>query len=370
MMSQRFTLDQDKSSQFHSKDDLVKDFIDERNKFINENYKLMQEVRRSTPVGTSLLTVGEKDSSILKIATNNQEQVSQVKIQMEKIGILDKINFHKQATKILYFDLLKYYLNKIKLETKVVKLEDQIKREKDASKGWKVQVKKLETDLVNLGSNPNEKKSNKKFKDEKDKLIESLQKKLKGIVTDHPQTEDVMVIQSKNEELKKEVMELKSKLLQVTKEKEELSNKNMVEASFITSQQIVTVELTRSLAQTSLKDKVTSQLIKEKYLLEKYNQQKQENIDKLKARLKRKEALQSTQHSLWDLISVEVNKFSSELGRMEAKKPYIYSTLEKYKLAIEQLAHVHKDPIQKSQMIMNFLKLSSNEALHAFKVNG
>ena len=195
---------------------------------------------------------------------------------------------------------------------------------------------------MNLGSRPNEKKSNKKLIDENDKLS---QKKLKGFVTDHPQTEEIMVVKSKNEDLKKEVMELKSKLLQVTKEKEELSNKNMVEASFITSQQIVTVELTRSLAQTSLKDKVTSQLIKEKYLLEKYNQQKQENIDKLKARLKRKEALQSTQHSLWDLISVEVNKFSSELGRMEAKKPYIYSTLEKYKLAIEQLAHVHKDPI-------------------------
>ena len=35
MMIQRFTLDQVESSQFHSKEDLVKDFIDERNKSIN-----------------------------------------------------------------------------------------------------------------------------------------------------------------------------------------------------------------------------------------------------------------------------------------------------------------------------------------------
>lgn len=42
-----------------------------------------------------------------------------------------------------------------------MKLEEQIKREKDASKEWKTQVKKLETNLVNLGSKPNEKKSNK-----------------------------------------------------------------------------------------------------------------------------------------------------------------------------------------------------------------
>lgn len=132
---------------------------------------------------------------------------------MDKIGIPNKINFHKQSTEILYSDLLKSYLNKNKMEAKVIKLEDQIKREKVASKGWKVQVKKLETDLVNLGSKPNEKKSNKKLIDEKDKLIESLQKKLKGFVTDHPQIEEIMVVQSKNEELKKEVMELKAKLL-------------------------------------------------------------------------------------------------------------------------------------------------------------
>ena len=55
-----------------------------------------------------------------------------------------------------------------------MKLEERIKREKDASKGWKVQVKKLDVDLVNLGSKPNDNKSNKKPIDEKDELIESL----------------------------------------------------------------------------------------------------------------------------------------------------------------------------------------------------
>ena len=60
------------------------------------------------------------------------------------------------------------------LEEKVIKLEEHVKREKVASKGWKTQVKKLEVDLVNLGTVPTEKKSNKK-------LIESLQKKLKGV---------------------------------------------------------------------------------------------------------------------------------------------------------------------------------------------
>ena len=56
---------------------------------------------------------------------------------MDKVGFPDKINFHKKASEILYSDLLKSYLIKNKLEEKVIKLEEHIKREKDSSKGWK-----------------------------------------------------------------------------------------------------------------------------------------------------------------------------------------------------------------------------------------
>ena len=76
--------------------------------------------------------------------------------------------------------------------------------------------------MVNLSSVPAEKKSNKKLIEEKDKLIESLQNKLKGFPSDHPQTEEIVVIQAKKEELNKEIMELKAKVLQITKEKEDL----------------------------------------------------------------------------------------------------------------------------------------------------
>ena len=47
-------------------------------------------------------------------------------------------------------------------------------RENVASKDWKVQVKKLEVDLVAQGSKANENKATKKLLDEKDKQIENL----------------------------------------------------------------------------------------------------------------------------------------------------------------------------------------------------
>ena len=145
---QQYSFEQAKSSLYDSKQDMVKTFSKEINLSTKENFKLMQEVRKNTFIGTSLLTVRERDSNTLRIFVDDQNEGSQVRIQMNKIGILDKINFHKKASEVLYLDLLKSYLNKSKFENKVIKLEEQIKREKAASKVWKVKVKKLEANLV------------------------------------------------------------------------------------------------------------------------------------------------------------------------------------------------------------------------------
>ena len=164
-----FTFHQDETYLYQSKEDMVKKFSEEGNISLNEKFKLMQEARRSIPIGASLLTIKEKYSSTLRIPINDKIEVSQVRIQIDKIGIPDKINSHKQASKLLYSYFLQSYLNKSKLENKVVKLEEQIMREKVAAKGWKVQVKKLEVDLVAQRSKEGDKKATKMLMDEKDK---------------------------------------------------------------------------------------------------------------------------------------------------------------------------------------------------------
>ena len=121
-------------------------------------------------------------------------------------------------------------------------------------------------------------------------------------------------------------------------------SQRIVEESLAISHPIDTNELVESMDQVSLKEKEISQLVQEKNQLEKLNKEKQANINRLKDRLMGKEVLKSTQHSLWDLISIEVNKFWKEIRRMEIKKTYIYSALDKHKLATEQLAHLHKTP--------------------------
>ena len=105
-------------------------------------------------------------------------------------------------------------------------------------------------------------------------------------------------------------------------------NKVVVKIVPIASQLVDIKEITRSLSQVSLKEKEIITLKEEKKALEKKNKEYQDSNTRLKDRLKGKAVLQSTQHSIWDLITVEVTKFWGELKRLEAKKDYIYSSLE------------------------------------------
>ena len=65
--------------------------------------------------------------------------------------------------------------------------------------------------MINAGSTTTDKKANKKLLDQKDRLLESLQKKLKGTPVEHPQTGEIIVIQAEKDRLSSEVLELKAK---------------------------------------------------------------------------------------------------------------------------------------------------------------
>ena len=118
-----------------------------------------------------------------------------------------------------------------------------------------------------------------------------------------------MAYQKKNDDLKKEVLDLKSKLLQVEHEKQGLMNKVADHIVPIASQAVDTEELTKSLSLVSLKEKEISTLKEENKSLEKYNKEYQEKNTKLRDKLKGTSILQSSQHSIWDLTAIEVTKF-------------------------------------------------------------
>ena len=88
-------------------------------------------------------------------------------------------------------------------------------------------------------------------------------------VTDHRQTDEIMVFQKKNEDLKNEVLDLKSKLLQAEQEKQELESKVASHIVPVATQDIDAEGLVDCLPQIYLKEKEISTLKEEKKALEK-----------------------------------------------------------------------------------------------------
>jgi hypothetical protein len=145
------------ASQFISKNELLEQYSQKRFQALEENQRLLKEVRNISSNKMSLLTIKDPTRNVLNFALTEDEKVTEVKIQMDKVNIPNKILFHKQTNEMLYYDLLHMSLNKNKLENKVERLEKQLKKEKAMSRDWQTHVKSYENDLIVASVQPNEK---------------------------------------------------------------------------------------------------------------------------------------------------------------------------------------------------------------------
>jgi type IV secretory pathway VirB4 component len=101
-----------------------------------------------------------------------------------------------------------------RLTTHTLKLEGQLKQEKASSRAWQTQVKRLESE------GPQGVKAS---LDEKDKMIQSMKKRLKMSATEHPQTTELTALEQEKETFRQEALNYKAKVLQLEKEKENWS---------------------------------------------------------------------------------------------------------------------------------------------------
>ena len=58
--------------------------------------------------------------------------------------------FHKGVSNLIYADLTKEELSHLKSQQRVVKLETQLKQEKETNKEWNLQVKLLTNQVTDL----------------------------------------------------------------------------------------------------------------------------------------------------------------------------------------------------------------------------
>ena len=115
-------------------------------------------------------------------------------------------------------------------------------------KDWFTQVKSFESYLIEVGLNPQENKPVKILLEEKEKIIQSLKKKFKKSIIDHPQTEQIMVLQKERYDFHDELLNLKSMLLHLQEEKEQLQQEEEIIAGSKGIQQTTTDELTQEMS--------------------------------------------------------------------------------------------------------------------------
>jgi hypothetical protein len=212
--SQKYYFSQASKEAYQSKEDLSKWYAEKRKESLSEIMNLMPEVKKYSQHKSSLFTVRDTERKTFNISIAEEDKVSEIKIKYDNISAPDKVQFHKQTSDLLYSDYLNLNLKNEKLTSLAAKLEGQLRQEKEASKAWQIQIKKLEVD------GPKEMKA---LLDEKDKVILSLKKKLKMPATEHPQTAELVALEQEKEAFKKQSLDFQAKFLQLEKEKLEWS---------------------------------------------------------------------------------------------------------------------------------------------------
>ena len=137
---------------------------------MSEIRDLIPEVERVSRHKSSLFSVKDVERKTLNITMVDEDEVSEIKLHYENISDPDKVKFHRNTNDMLYSDYLSLSLRVARMKTHTLKLEGQLNQEKESSRAWQTQVKILEYE------GPQGVKSS---LDEKDKMIQSMKKRLK-----------------------------------------------------------------------------------------------------------------------------------------------------------------------------------------------
>jgi hypothetical protein len=351
---------------YQSKEDLMNQYVVKGSMANSEIRDLFPEVEKTSQFKASLLSVRDVEKKTFNIAVVDDDKVSEIKMHYENIGAPDKVKFHRNVSDMLYSDYLSLGLRVARLTTHALKLDGQLKQEKASSKAWMTQVKRLESE------GPQGVKAS---LDEKDKMIQSLKKRLKMSPTDHPQTTELTALEQEKETFRQEALNYKAKVLQLEKEKE-----NWSQAQATTSDVVVIVPtnteagsstegLVQAMSQVSIKtgeikglndviEKLKQEMkVKDEKMaqLHRDNQDLQERVSKLKTRLKGKTLLQGAKHVIWDVIAAEAAKFRVYLNFINDKDSVAATARSRCVVVNEVLAKKPSEWAQNAIDLLNFV---------------
>jgi hypothetical protein len=179
----KYIFDRSSKETYQSKEDLTKQCVNKGTIALGEMRDLVPEVENISPHKSFLFIVRDVEKITFNITVSYEYKVFEINIRYDNISDLDKVKFHKHTNDMLYSDYLILSLKNSKLSSYEMKLEGHLRREKASRRAWQNQVKRMESE------GPQGLKS---LLDEKDKLIQSMKKKLKMFSTENPQTTELV----------------------------------------------------------------------------------------------------------------------------------------------------------------------------------
>ena len=106
-----------------------------------------------------------------------------MEVKLNKISVPNKTQLHKQTRDVIYSDLLHAIVKITKLQSLVDKMELQLKHEKVKNKANLIQIKKLQGDVISLGTELSNMQVTEKLIKEKDNTIgKCLKRSLKSLM--------------------------------------------------------------------------------------------------------------------------------------------------------------------------------------------
>ena len=182
------------SSRYKSKIELMSSYADKDMQSLDETKSLLPQVRKLINKKNSLVSTWYVESNTLKFAMVSDKKVSEMEVKLDKISVPDKIQLHKQTVDVIYSNFLDAIVKVTRLQSLVGKMEVQLKHKKVENKSNLIQIKKLQGDIIILGTEPNNVQATKKLLEEKDNTIQVLKKKLKVPNTEHDQSSNFFCI--------------------------------------------------------------------------------------------------------------------------------------------------------------------------------
>jgi HPt (histidine-containing phosphotransfer) domain-containing protein len=202
--NKKYIFDKTSESVYQSSEDLEKHYAEKGNTTMGEMRDLVPEVEKVSRHKYFMFTVRDVEKRTFNIPVADEDKVSEIKIKYDNISAPDKVKFHKHTSDMLYFDYLSLSSKNSKLSSYAMKLEGQLRQENASSRAWKTQGKRLEAE---------DPQGLKNSLDEKDKLIQSLKKKLKIPATENPQTTELVALEQEKETLHQETLGYKARVL-------------------------------------------------------------------------------------------------------------------------------------------------------------